>query len=82
MSDDYKMSPLAAILMSVLSKATWVAGGLLVLFAGILLYQRRTPDGFVFEKGDIGFLVVLGLMMLLAIYLVRSITKEMKKPGG
>jgi hypothetical protein len=82
MSDNYQMSPLAAILMRVLGKATWIAVGLLVLFAGILILQRRMPDGsFVFQDGDFGFLGVLAALMVLAIYLVRGIAKELKNPG-
>jgi hypothetical protein len=77
-----EMSPLARVLMGILQKGTWVAGGLLALFAGILLWQRYTPSGFVWQEGDKGFLGLLAALFALAVYLVRSFKKEMDKPGG
>jgi hypothetical protein len=77
-----EMSPLAKVLMTILQKGSWFAGGLIVLFAGILLFQRYTPDGFVFQKGDFGFLGLLAVMLCVAIYLVRGIKKEIGKSGG
>jgi hypothetical protein len=77
-----EMSPLARILMLVLQRGSWAAGALIVAFGGILLYQRKTPDGFAFQKGDVAFFVVLGLLLALAVYLVRAIRKEIANPGG
>lgn len=75
-----EMSPLARFLMSILQKGSWVSGALLLLFAGLLLYQRMTPEGGVaFQQGDIGFLVVLAVLFALAVYLVRSIAKEINR---
>jgi hypothetical protein len=76
-----EMSPLARILMGILQKGSWVAAGLLVLFGGILVYQRWTPQGLVLQRGDVGFLVLLGLLFLFALYLVRGIKQEMNGPG-
>jgi hypothetical protein len=73
-----EMSPLARVLMMVLQKGAWVAAVLLLSFAGILLYQRWTPTGLVLQTGDIGFLGILGLLFLLAVYLVRGIAKEVR----
>jgi hypothetical protein len=77
-----EMSPLARILMGILQKGTWVAGFLLALFAGILLWQRYTPDGFIWQQGDKGFLGLLAALFLLALYLLRSFKKELNNPGG
>jgi hypothetical protein len=71
-----EMSPLARLLMGILQKGSWAAAVLLAVFTGVLLYQRWTPDGLALQKGDIGFLVVVGLLFLLAVYLVRGIKKE------
>jgi hypothetical protein len=71
-----EMSPLARVLMGILQKGSWVAAGLLALFAGILLWQRYTPQGFAWQQGDKGFLGLLTVLFLLAVYLVRSIGKE------
>jgi hypothetical protein len=73
-----EMSPLARVLMMVLQKGSWVAAALLALFAGILLYQRWTPDGLVLQNGDLGFLGVLAALFLLAVYLVRGIATEVR----
>jgi hypothetical protein len=77
-----EMSPLIRLLMSILQKGTWGAGALLALFAGLLLWQRYTPDGFAWQPGDKGFLGLLGVLFLLVLYLVRSFKKEMDKSGG
>ena len=71
-----EMSPLARILMMVLHRGSWASAALIIAFAGILMYQRYTPDGFRFQQGDMAFFVVLGILLLLAVYLVRSIKKE------
>jgi hypothetical protein len=78
-----EMSPLARVLMGVLQKGSWAAGALIVLFAGMFCYQRYQPGiGFAFQKGDFGFLGVLVALLLLAVYLVRAIRKELNNPGG
>jgi hypothetical protein len=83
MNDNYQMSPLSRVLIGILGKATWGALALLLLFAGILLFQRLTPDGkLVLEQGDLGFLGVLVALFFLAIYIIRSIKKEVERPGG
>jgi hypothetical protein len=71
-----EMSPLARLLLVILQKGSWAAAALLALFAGILLFQRWTPDGLVLQTGDVGFLGVLGVLFLLAVYIVRGIGKE------
>ncbi len=77
-----EMSPLARILMGILHKGSWAAGALLLAFAAILLWQRWTPAGFSFQKGDFAFLGVLAFLFLLAAYLVRGIRRELDDPGG
>jgi hypothetical protein len=72
-----EMSPLARVLMTILQKGAWVAGTLVALFAGILVWQRYTPSGFVWQPGDKGFLALLGVLFVLAVYLVRGIAKEL-----
>jgi hypothetical protein len=76
-----EMSPLARVLMSILQKGSWIAAGLLALFAGILVWQRYTPTGFVWQQGDKGFLIMLGVLFLIAVYLIRSIGKEIGGSG-
>ncbi|NJM30661.1 MAG: hypothetical protein HC855_11650 [Rhizobiales bacterium] len=76
------MSPLSRILMRIMRAGSWGAGAALLLFAGLLVYQRYTPEGFAFQKGDFAFLSVLAVLMLLALYLVRGIRKELDGDGG
>ncbi len=70
------MSPLAKVLVSILRWGSMGSAGLLTLFAGIFIWQKWTPAGPVLTRQDWGFLGVLAALLLLAIYLVRSIAKE------
>jgi membrane protein DedA with SNARE-associated domain len=77
------MSPLARILMRVLRSGSWGAALLLVAFAGIVLWQRWTPEGGLdLSRQDYAFLGVLAALLALAVYLVRAIRKELDRPGG
>jgi hypothetical protein len=81
-----QMSPLATLLVSILRWGSMGSAGLLTLFAGIFIWQKWTPAGPVLTRQDWGFLGVLAVLLLLAIYLVRSIAKEIannsKPPSG
>ena len=74
-----EMSPLAHMLMSILRKGTIATLALLGLFAGILLWQKHTAEGFVLTRQDWGFLGVMVVMALVALYLTNAIAKEMKR---
>jgi hypothetical protein len=74
-----EMSPLAIMLMNILRKGTIAALGLLVLFTGIFLWQKHTPNGWELNRQDWGFLSVMGFMALLALYLTYAIAKEIKR---
>jgi hypothetical protein len=71
-----QMSPLAKLLVSILRWGSMGSAGLLTLFAGIFLWQKWTPAGPVLSQQDWGFLAVLMALLLLAVYLIRSIAKE------
>jgi hypothetical protein len=76
-----EMSPLASLLMSILRTGAIVAAGLLVLFIGIVIYQRiGTTWDFSQLAPDRGFLILLAGMLAMALYLIWSIGKELKKP--
>jgi hypothetical protein len=76
-----EMSPLARIFLNVLHKGSWASAVLITAFAGILLWQRWGGESFLFRQGDIGFLVLLGLLLLLAVYLIRAIGRELAGRG-
>ena len=73
------MSPLAIMLMSILRKGTIATLALLVLFTGIFLWQKHTPVGFVLNRQDWGFLGIIAVMALVALYLTNAIAKEIKR---
>jgi hypothetical protein len=75
------MSPLSRFLMQALRYACWASAGVIVLFAGIFLYQRWGGRGIRFYSGDLSLLVVLAVLFLLAIYLVRALSSELNRPG-
>jgi hypothetical protein len=77
-----EMSPLAKFLMHILRNGSIGAAALLILFAGISIYQKISPDGqLLMTRQDWSFLGVLAAMLALALYLVRAIAKEMNTPG-
>ena len=77
-----EMAPLAKLLMLILRNGSIGAAALLILFAGISVYQNITPDGqLVMTREDWSFLGVLAALLLLALYLVRAIRKEIERPG-
>lgn len=77
-----EMAPLAKLLMLILRNGSIGAAALLFLFAGISIYQNITPDGqLVMTREDWSFLGVLAALLLLALYLVRAIRKEIERPG-
>ncbi len=71
-----EMSPLARLMMGILQKGACVSAALVALFAGVLVWQRYTPTGFAWQQGDKGFLILLGVLLVFAVYLIRSIGKE------
>ncbi len=73
---------LGAMLMTILKYGVWGAGALLLLFGAISVWQTRQPDGsFLMTRQDWTFLGVLVALFALAVYLFRSITKEIEHPG-
>jgi hypothetical protein len=78
-----EMSPLARFLMNILRNGSIGSAALLILFAGITVYKKITPDGHLaMTRQDWSFLGVLAVLLLLALYLVRAIAKEMNDPGA
>ena len=71
-----EMSPVATLLIAILRWGSMVAAGLLGLFMGIFLWQKWTPSGPVLSQQDWSFLGVLLALLLFAVYLIRSIAKE------
>jgi hypothetical protein len=66
--------------MVVLRNGSIGAAGLMALFIGINIWQHITPDHkLVIEGNDRGFLGVMIVLLVFAVYLVWSIGKELKK---
>jgi hypothetical protein len=78
-----EMSPVSGIIMRVLKYGVWVAGGLLLLFGSISVWQTRQADGsFLMTAQEWKFLGLLAILFLIAVYLLRSIGKEIEDPGA
>jgi hypothetical protein len=76
------MSPIARLLIAVLRWGSMAAAGLLLAFLGIFLWQRHTPEGFVLNRQDYGFMSVVVALLLLAFYLIRAIRRELDRHAG
>lgn len=77
-----EMSPLGSLLMRILRNLAIGAAALLVLFITIAVYQALGPNWDVDSlRKEAGFIGVLVAMLMLAVYLVRSIGKEIERPG-
>jgi hypothetical protein len=74
-----EMSPLAIMLMSILRKGTIATLGFLVLFTAIFLWQKHSATGWDLNRQDWGFLSVMAIMALVALYLTFAIAKEIKR---
>jgi hypothetical protein len=73
-------SPVGRLILVILHRGSIGAAALMLLFIGINLWQHITPDNqLVIEGNDRGFLGVMIVIMLFALYLVWSIGKELKK---
>jgi hypothetical protein len=77
------MTPLLSILMRVLRAGAVGTAGLSALFLGIEFWKRSTQTGFdSMSRQDIGLFVILGLLLLGALWLARSITRELSGKSG
>jgi hypothetical protein len=74
-----EMSPIARLLIAILRWGSMASAGLLLLFAGIFLWQHHTANGFVLTRQDWGFFGVMIALLVLAIYLVRAIARELAR---
>jgi hypothetical protein len=69
--------------MRFLRAATLGAAGLVALFIAIEIWKRWTPDGFeAMSRQDMGFMVVLVILLIGALLLVRSISRELRGNSG
>lgn len=74
-------SPVGKLILLVLRNGSIGAAALMALFIAINLWQHITPDNqLLIEGNDRGFLGVMVVLLVFALYLVWSIGKELKKP--
>lgn len=77
------MSPLLRLLLRILRGGAVGAAGLVAAFIGIELWQRWTPEGFSgMTRQDLSFMVVLVLLVVGALWLARSIERELNGRSG
>jgi peptidoglycan/LPS O-acetylase OafA/YrhL len=72
-----EMSPLGAMLLRILKVVTLGAAALLAVFLAISIWQ-----GFQTAKPDYGFDAVLAILLLGALWLYRSMGRELQNPGA
>ena len=73
-------SPIGRLILVVLRNGSIGATALMALFIGINLWQHITADHqLVIEGNDRGFLGVMLVLLVFALYLVWSIGRELKK---
>jgi peptidoglycan/LPS O-acetylase OafA/YrhL len=72
-----EMSPLGAMLLRILKGVTLGAAALLALFLMISIWQ-----GFQIGRQDYGFDALLAILLIGALWLHRSMGRELKNPGA
>ena len=76
-------SPIGKLILLVLRNGSIGAAVLMALFIGINVWQHITPEGHLVIEGiDRNFIGVMIAILFFALYLVWSISKELKKPGA
>jgi hypothetical protein len=77
-----EMSPLARLILRAMRLGAVGAAGFVVLVIGIETAKRWTAGGLgAVSRGDIGFFAVLVALLFGALYLARSITRELRNSG-
>ena len=73
------MSPLQCLLLNAMRYASLGAAILLLGFLILVLWQKAGAD---FTTQDYGFMGIVALMLLGALWLFRAIGREMDNPGA
>ena len=72
-------SPLGRLLLRAMRAGAVGAAGFLAFALVAILWQRHeAAGGFALRQGDAGFLVVAGVMLLLALWIIRAIGRELR----
>ena len=76
------MSPLGILILRVMRAGAVGAAGFVVLVIGIEIWKRWNFGGLAsMTSGDYTFFGVLGIMLVGALWLTRSITRELRNSG-
>lgn len=77
-----EMPPLARLILRAMRVGALGAAGFVILVIGIEAAKRWVGGGFgSMSRTDVSFFAVLAALLLGALYLARSITKELRKSG-
>jgi hypothetical protein len=71
------MSPLGRLILRAMRAGALFAAGCILLFTGILIWQKWLSQSAVASKGDFVFLGVLAFLFVGALWLARSVSKEL-----
>ena len=78
-----QMSPLGSLILRVMRAGAIGAAGFVVLVIGIEIWKRWRFGGFgQMAVQDYSFFAVLTVMLVGALWLVRAIGRELRKPGS
>lgn len=77
-----EMPPLARLILRAMRAGAVGAAGFVVLVIGIEAAKRWAAGGLgAINRADVTFFAVLAALLFGALYLARSITRELHKPG-
>jgi hypothetical protein len=77
------MTPLMGFILRVMRGGALAAAGFMVLVIGIEVWKRWRFGGFAsMTRQDMAFMAILVLMLAGFLWLARSISKELAKPGS
>jgi hypothetical protein len=72
------MSPLGRLILRAMRAGAFFAAGCVLLFMGILIWQKwLSQTGPAANNGDFVFLGVLAILFVGALWLARSVSKEL-----
>jgi len=74
-----RMSPLGTLVLRAMRGGSIAAAVFIVMVIGIELWKLWRFEG---SAGNYGFLAVLGIMLVGALWLARSITREIARHGS
>ncbi len=74
-------STLPKLVLMIVRLMCLAISGLLALIIGLLLWVRHTDGAFQFQQGDKATIMLMAVLIVVALFLVRIIGKEILRTG-